>query len=334
MRVAGDNRVMNFCVQYPRDTFRVCCQTRSGLSFYEIQSSKKEPVPFLSVPLLEAQLSPRMEWAMNRCFLGTSTNYLAVDLTTGQIQQLFALPQNGRPLMACTQEDILLVSDQVGVFVDFQGKITRGSISWSAPVLSVSFQFPYLVALLIGDVIEVHNVYDQKLVQRLASLQGAPHIHRGELLLQSRRDLIYSLRSKPIQAQLEELIDSKKLQSALDLAKVVWREEPQSLRVFYMRVGIVWFTQGNYDQALPVLIGSSIDPRELIVLFRDLIITEEETTMSFKREYSYDLDASLDRETSRRQLLRFLEAKRNRSLPSSVLQVRIGVLLWFNLTSE
>lgn len=52
MGVSGNNRVLTASVQHPRELFRVCCQVRGGLMFYEILGSKGEtPVPYVTIPL-------------------------------------------------------------------------------------------------------------------------------------------------------------------------------------------------------------------------------------------------------------------------------------------
>ena len=202
MGVKGDNSVTSFCVQYPRELFRVCCQIRGAIMFYEILGSKGEqPEPFLTIPLQENQLGQQMEWTERRCVIGTTQEYISFDLTTRIPQQLFAL-DNSPAQIICTHEDLLLVSGRVGVFVDYESRITRGSITWSSPPLSVSYSYPYIVALLLGGKIEVHNIYNQRQVQILEYTQRFRHISKGELLLMAIRDQIYCLTAKPIEEQV------------------------------------------------------------------------------------------------------------------------------------
>lgn len=116
MGVAGDNRVLSFCVQFPRELFRVCCQIRGALMFYEILGSKGEqPYPFLTIPLQENQQGQQMEWTERRCFIGTSNDYISFDLNTQKVFQLFSL-DNTAAQIVCTSEDLLLVSGNILFF--------------------------------------------------------------------------------------------------------------------------------------------------------------------------------------------------------------------------
>mgnify|MGYP005995456009 CR=1 FL=1 len=202
MGMAGDNRVTSFCVQYPRELFRVCCQIRGALMFYEILGSKGEqPFPFMTIPLQENQLGQQMKWTKRRCFIGTGTEYLAFDLNSKLPQPWFTL-DNSPAQIICTDEDLLLVSGRVGVFVDFEGQITRGSIAWGSPPVSVQYSAPYIVALLLGGNIEVHNIHNQVKVQTLSYSQRFRHISPGELLLMATRDQIYCLKAKEMEEQV------------------------------------------------------------------------------------------------------------------------------------
>lgn len=116
MGVTGDNRVLSFCVQFPRDLFRICCQIRGALMFYEILGSKGEqPFPFLTIPLQENQHGQQMEWTEKRCFIGTSSEYISFDLNTQKCFQLFSL-DNTAAQIVCTHEDLLLISGNILFF--------------------------------------------------------------------------------------------------------------------------------------------------------------------------------------------------------------------------
>ena len=66
--------------------------------------------------------------------------------------------------------EVLLVSGIVGVFVDHSGVTTRSSITWSKPPRLLAFHKPFIIAVE-EDLIEVHNLHDQRLVQRVLTQQ-------------------------------------------------------------------------------------------------------------------------------------------------------------------
>ena len=116
---------------------------------------------------------------------------------------------------------------------------------------------------------------------------------------------------------MDQLIQLQHSKEAIDLAKVIWAEEPQRLRGFYTRAGLAWFAQGKFDQAFPVLMGSSIDLRELILLFPEYTPDDK----SFTGEYNYKLDSKIDYTQAKKALLQFLVTKRNRTLVPPILKV-------------
>ena len=116
----GNNRVISFCIQYPAELFRVCCQVKGALMFYEILGSKNEqPQPFLTIPLLEYQQGTHMLWTGRRCFIGTPREYVTCELplsaqqTPLYPQPLFQLPEATRPYMIIASNDILLASGNI-----------------------------------------------------------------------------------------------------------------------------------------------------------------------------------------------------------------------------
>ncbi|KAF9173570.1 transforming growth factor, beta receptor associated protein 1 [Mortierella sp. AD010] len=55
----------------------------------------------------------------------------------------------------------------IGIFCTGSGEPVRGTLQWSSYPRALAVEFPYVMALLRGNVIEVHNILDQKQVDRL-----------------------------------------------------------------------------------------------------------------------------------------------------------------------
>ena len=53
----------------------------------------------------------------------------------------------------------------MGQFVSYTGDHVRGLLQWQNFPRAIGVEFPYVVALLRNNVIEVHNILEQKLVQ-------------------------------------------------------------------------------------------------------------------------------------------------------------------------
>ncbi|KTW25727.1 hypothetical protein T552_03339 [Pneumocystis carinii B80] len=57
----------------------------------------------------------------------------------------------------------------VGLFVDINGNIVRGTIMFSEYPISLASEFPFLMALMDNSFVEIHNIIDQTLVQVVQS---------------------------------------------------------------------------------------------------------------------------------------------------------------------
>ena len=90
---------------------------------------------------------------------------------------------------------------RAGVFVDFNGTITRGSITWGAEPIAVCYSAPYIIAMLTRT-FEIHNIYDQKLVQTVEFSQKLKTLYEGDLALVPSGDQIYCIFQKAFDKQV------------------------------------------------------------------------------------------------------------------------------------
>ncbi|QSL66996.1 hypothetical protein MERGE_001383 [Pneumocystis wakefieldiae] len=59
--------------------------------------------------------------------------------------------------------------NSVGLFVDINGNVVRGTIMFSEYPISLASEFPFLMALMDNSFVEIHNIIDQTLVQVVQS---------------------------------------------------------------------------------------------------------------------------------------------------------------------
>ncbi|OLL25110.1 Transforming growth factor-beta receptor-associated protein 1 [Neolecta irregularis DAH-3] len=76
------------------------------------------------------------------------------------------------PLVACVGEDEFLVTsgppggdNGIGMFIDMNGDVTRGTLMFSQYPKSIAVEFPFVAALSEGGMIELHNVLSQQPTQ-------------------------------------------------------------------------------------------------------------------------------------------------------------------------
>lgn len=77
-----------------------------------------------------------------------------------------------RPLvMVVKKDEFLIVSggfdSPIGVFVNINGDAIRGTLQWSSYPKALCVEFPYVAALLRNNIIEIHNILDQVLLQTI-----------------------------------------------------------------------------------------------------------------------------------------------------------------------
>src|SRR6266498_3607714 len=85
----------------------------------------------------------------------------------------------------------------IGQFFSSTGDPVRGILQWNSFPRAISVEFPYVVALLRNNVIEIHNIHEQRLVQHIPLSSKSRTISTGP----------------GIKVQVAGLIDRLKLES-------------------------------------------------------------------------------------------------------------------------
>lgn len=155
---------------------------RRAIQIYKIGESmhiKKE------LPLVDGAIALTRHSKM--LCLADSQIYKLINLKQSSVTLLTATPQipatsstlllgSGlvpRPLvMVVKKDEFLIVSggfdSPIGVFVNNNGDAIRGTLQWTSYPRALCVEFPYVAALLRNNVIEIHNILDQALLQTIA----------------------------------------------------------------------------------------------------------------------------------------------------------------------
>ncbi|CEG63955.1 hypothetical protein RMATCC62417_01017 [Rhizopus microsporus] len=121
--------------------------------------------------------------------LADHQNYKLINLQQSSVTMLIPTPQVPattstlllgsqlipKPLMAVVRKDEFLVvsggsgagNQTIGIFVNPNGDAIRGTLQWPSYPKSLCVEFPYVAALLSNHTIEIHNILDQNLLQRI-----------------------------------------------------------------------------------------------------------------------------------------------------------------------
>lgn len=111
-----------------------------------------------------------MAWSGRALAVASKRQYLLVDEESGKTQDVMSLPENSafRPQLQLVAggDEILLVTDSLGAFVDLGGRSSRPMLHWAGrpEPLSLAWRQPFVVAALPHQ-LEVHMADTQELWQ-------------------------------------------------------------------------------------------------------------------------------------------------------------------------
>ncbi|KAJ3022341.1 UNVERIFIED_CONTAM: transforming growth factor, beta receptor associated protein 1, partial [Siphonaria sp. JEL0065] len=193
----------------------------------------------------------------------------------------------------------------LGMFVNSNGDAVRGTLQWSAIPKSIVFQFPYIIALLRNNTLEVHNLFTQELVSTIEipshyndprtlyessfplALKSAPAAAGNDTsttysagvlkVLIVCRDCVLAVKMKGLDAQITDLLDSRQVNKAIQLAEyaVQWGEtENTKKQVFdriYEQAGIAYFKDLAFDESLKCFQKGEVDPMVLLNQFGGVV---------------------------------------------------------------
>lgn len=119
----------------------------------------------------------------------------------------------------------------LGIFISGTGEPVRSTLEWKSIPRRVTVQYPYIIALFKSE-IQIHTIYDLKLIQVLSFESDTRIAHRLTVSLIEKDDtwisnLILSLSDcslvsvmmQSITHQIDQLFLAKEYQSAIDLLR-------------------------------------------------------------------------------------------------------------------
>ncbi|KAG0017053.1 hypothetical protein BGZ80_008658, partial [Entomortierella chlamydospora] len=158
---------------------RLCITKRRTIQFYNLfESSISEPRE-LNLPNGALVVT---RWDNTVC-VADGNDFNLIDTRVGRMIPVLPVVQSApsgsnstvlKPVcIPIAGDEFLLASatssgqTAIGIFCTGSGEPVRGTLQWSSYPRALAVEFPYVMALLRGNVIEVHNILDQKQVDRL-----------------------------------------------------------------------------------------------------------------------------------------------------------------------
>eukprot|EP01135_Chromosphaera_perkinsii_P010734 Nk52_evm13s2209 gene=Nk52_evmTU13s2209 len=303
----------------------IACVRKKTLTFYELNGDKL--ILHKEWPLRET--SSHFAWSGSKVCLAFQREYCLLNVESGRTTTLFPFDSSlTSPLVICVgpSEFLLTVSAAanvtLGMFVTGRGDTARAPLQWNEIPIKICYAYPYVVGVNKSS-IEVHNIKDQQLKQSIPFSQGKRLAYEHSDILLGAGKRLYILNRINIHSQVRSLLTiktSEAVSEALDLAETYpfesVEEKNNVIRSARVKCAFVYLELKEYASALSLLVESSLDPREVIVLYEGLSICgfdfERDRSLceyeSIEKLFEFDKDAIME---AKRFLLQYLEISRN-----------------------
>ncbi len=200
------------------------------MQLYEFSAGNYAPIKELAIP----DVPVSMVWYGHSICIGYRREYTLIHDETGEIREIpVTLDAKTTPLIKLMPNEELLIAgmERVGFYISFDGTpAPKSTLTWSQSPTAIGYCCPYVTTLVNRQVLEIHNYKDQSLVQTIKLPKGCALVDGNFMYLnlaQSGRNMIftvtnspsivYALVPKPLQKQLDDLLERKKISEAFDL---------------------------------------------------------------------------------------------------------------------
>lgn len=237
-------------------------------------------------------------WCGENICLGIRREYMILNSSNGALSEVFPSGRVAPPLVVSLPSgELLLGKDNVGVFVDQNGKLLQdGRICWSEAPASVAIHIPYALACLPRHV-EIRSLRaPYPLVQTVALRDVRILLQSNNCVIATMENSVYGLLPVPLGAQIIQLTASGNFEEALALCKLLPPED-SSLRAakessIHIRFGHYLFDNGSYEEAMEQFLASSVDITYVLSLYASLVLPKTFTVSEPEKVPDFGSDAS------------------------------------------
>ncbi|XP_008241674.1 PREDICTED: vam6/Vps39-like protein isoform X1 [Prunus mume] len=234
-----------------------------------------------------------MSWCGENICIGIRREYMILNSTNGALSEVFPSGRLAPPLVVSLPSgELLLGKDNIGVFVDQNGKLLQeGRVCWSEAPNVVVIQKPYAIALL-PRYVEVRSLRaPYPLIQTVVLRNARRILQSNNSVIVALDNAVYGLFPVPLGAQIVQLTASGDFEEALALCKLLPPEEA-SLRAakegsIHMRYAHHLFDNGAYEDAMEHFLASQVDITYVLSLYPSIVLPK--TTMVSEPEKLMDI---------------------------------------------
>ncbi|XP_067011579.1 vam6/Vps39-like protein [Anabrus simplex] len=253
-------------------TVRMCVAVKRKLQMYYWKNNKfLDMCDDFTIPDIPKALA----WCDETICVGFKGDYCLVQLT-GVVQDLFPTGKQEPIITKLSDNTFALGKDSQSILMNTKGDPThKYAIKWSEIPTDVSYDEPYLVAIL-SDCVEIRTIEPQLFVQTLPVPK--PRLvcrceRQGRVYVASATH-VWCLQSVPLDRQIHVLLQERQFQLALKLTNISKESdeekkknvhEIQKLYAFHL------FNNKQFKDSMKEFLKLEIDPYEVIRLFPDLL---------------------------------------------------------------
>eukprot|EP00457_Paulinella_chromatophora_P000558 gb/GEZN01000558.1/.p1 GENE.gb/GEZN01000558.1/~~gb/GEZN01000558.1/.p1 ORF type:complete len:1250 (-),score=275.08 gb/GEZN01000558.1/:267-4016(-) len=212
--------------------------------------------------------------------LAYKSEYSIVDIDSGKITKVpLSLDSNGPCLKATQDQELLLATNHLGLFINDQGTLeAKSTISWTANPVEIRLCAHYIMAAMPDGSIEISSLLDleQAHVQTVEAQGGNPvlsiHADSNRCVVLTK-DGVQVLQLCSLLEQVATYLQHARVKQAESLL-LMTKPSASQLADFHAEAGWVLFKELRFQDALDHLSKSNVDPRDVIQCFPDLRLEE------------------------------------------------------------
>ncbi|XP_050371906.1 vacuolar sorting protein 39 [Argentina anserina] len=236
-----------------------------------------------------------MAWCGENICIGIRRDYTILNSTTGALTDVFPSGRLAPPLVVpLPSGELLLGKDNIGVFVDQNGKLAhQGRVCWSEAPTVVVIQKAYGIALL-SRYVEVRSLRaPYPLIQTVVLRNARRLLQTNNAAIVALDYAVYGLFPVPLGAQIVQLTASGEFEEALSLCKLLPPEEA-NLRAakeasIHIRCAHHRFDTGDYEDAMEHFVASQVDITYVLSMYPSIVLPK--TTMIADPDKLMDISA-------------------------------------------
>ncbi|CAN1166526.1 Vacuolar sorting protein 39 [Linum perenne] len=236
-----------------------------------------------------------MSWCGDNICIGIKKEYMILNATSGALSEVFPSGRLAPPMVVSLPSgELLLGKENIGVFVDQNGKLLQGErICWSEAPSVVVIQKPYAVALLPRRV-EIRSLrVPYPMIQTIVLQNARRLVQSNNAVIVALDNSVHALFPVPVGAQvygIVQLTASGNFEEALALCKLLPPEDA-SLRAakegsIHIRYAHHLFDNGSYEEAMDHFLASQVEITYVLSMYPLIVLPK--TTLILESDKPVD----------------------------------------------